>query len=181
MSFGVDTLGGLAEKLKQLINDTQNLYEEFIDANQLYKQGKMGDKEFFTNIGEYLISTSALNFLAVRVILEIKNAMDKGTTIKSPTGGSSSSPSAPQAGFGIGGIGGFVGTGGTVGPAAAGGSSGGNDYSLPLPQEPTFKPVDIELPKPRASSTTITTKNCVACNASIPAHAKFCSKCGKSQ
>ncbi len=176
MSFGVDTLGGLTEKLKQLINDTQNLYEEFIDANQLYKQGKMGDKEFFTNIGEYLISTSALNFLAVRVILEIKNAIDKGTSIKSPTGGSSPSPSAPQAGFGIGG---FVGTGGTVGPTAAG---GGNDYSLPLPQEPTFKPVDIELPKPRASSTTTTTtKNCVACNAPIPAHAKFCSKCGKSQ
>jgi ribosomal protein L40E len=172
MSFGVDTLGGLAEKLKQLISDTQNLYEAFIDANQLYKQGKMGDKEFFNSIGEYLISTSALNFLAVRVILEIKNAMDKGTSIKSPTGGSSSAPSAPQAGFGIGG---FVGTGGTVGPAAAG---GGNDYSLPLPQEPTFKPVDIELPRPRASSTTTTTKNCVACNASIPSHAKFCSKCG---
>jgi hypothetical protein len=176
MSFGVDTLGGLAEKLKQLINDTQNSYEAFIDANQLYKQGKVGDKEFFNNIGEYLISTSALNFLAVRVILEIKNAMDKGTSIKSPTGGSSSAPSAPQAGFGIGG---FVGTGGTVGPAAAGGSSS-NDYSLPLPQEPTFKPVDIELPRPRTSST-ITTKNCVACNASIPSHAKFCSKCGKSQ
>ena len=44
MSFGVDTLGGLTEKLKQLVNDTQNLYESFIDANQLYKQGKMGDK-----------------------------------------------------------------------------------------------------------------------------------------
>src|SRR5919206_3602892 len=111
MSFGVDTLGGLTEKLKQLINDTQNLYESFIDANQLYKQGKMGDKEFFIKIGEYLVSTSALNFLAVRVILEIKNAMEKGTSIKSPTGGSSSSTTAaPQAGFGIGG---FVGAGGT--------------------------------------------------------------------
>ena len=174
MSFGVDTLGGLAEKLKQLINDTQNLYEAFIDANQLYKQGKMRDKEFFVKIGEYLVSTSALNFLAVRVILEIKNAMEKGTSIKSPTGGSASSPSAPQAGFGIGG---FVGTGGTVGPAAA----SGNDYTLPSPQEPTFKPVDIELPRPRASSTTTTTKNCIACNASIPVHAKFCSKCGRSQ
>jgi hypothetical protein len=173
MSFGVDTLGGLAEKLKQLIDDTQNLYESFIDANQLYKQGKMADKEFFIKIGEYLISSSALNFLAVRVILEIKNAMEKGTSIKSPTGGSSSSPSAPQAGFGIGG---FVGTGGTVGPAAA---ASGNEYTLPSPQEPTFKPVDIELPKPRASSKT--TKNCIACNASIPSHAKFCSKCGRSQ
>ncbi|MDQ3969805.1 MAG: zinc ribbon domain-containing protein [Thermoproteota archaeon] len=174
MSFGVDTLGGLAEKLKQLIDDTQNLYESFIDANQLYKQGKMGDKEFFVKIGEYLVSSSALNFLAVRVILEIKNAMEKGTSMKSPTGGSASSPSAPQAGFGIGG---FVGTGGTVGPAAA----SGNDYTLPSPQEePTFKRVDIELPRPRVSSTT-TTKNCIACNASIPVHAKFCSKCGRSQ
>ena len=34
MSFGVDTLGGLTEKLKQLVSDTQNLYEGFIDANQ---------------------------------------------------------------------------------------------------------------------------------------------------
>jgi hypothetical protein len=173
MSFGVDTLGGLTEKLKQLINDTQNLYESFIDANQLYKQGKMGDKEFFIKIGEYLISSSSLSFLAVRVILEIKNAMEKGTPIKSPTAGSSSAPSAPQAGFGIGG---FVGTGGTVGSPVA----SGNEYTLPSPQEPTFRPVDIELPKPRASSTT-TTKNCIACNASIPEHAKFCSKCGKSQ
>ena len=173
MSFGVDTLGGLTEKLKQLINDTQNLYESFIDANQLYKQGKMGDKEFFIKIGEYLVATSALNFLAVRVILEIKNALEKGTLIKSPTGTSSSSPAAPQAGFGIGG---FVGTGGTVGPA---GTSSGNEYTLPSPQEPTFKPVDIELPKSRATSAT--TKNCVACNTSIPAQAKFCRKCGKPQ
>jgi hypothetical protein len=172
MSFGVDTLGGLTEKLKQLINDTQNLYESFIDANQLYKQGKMGDKDFFVQMGEYLVATSALNFLAVRVILEIKNALEKGTSIKSPTGTSSSSPAAPQAGFGIGG---FVGTGGTVGPA---GTGGGNDYTLPSPQEPTLKPVDIELPKPRATSTT---KNCVACNTPIPAHAKFCSKCGRLQ
>jgi hypothetical protein len=84
MSFGVDTLGGLVEKLKQLVNDTQNLYESFIDANQLYKQGKMGDKEFFAKIGEFLVATSALNFLAVRVILEMKTAMEKGTSIKGP-------------------------------------------------------------------------------------------------
>lgn len=165
MSFGVDTLGGLAEKLKQLVNDTQNLYESFFDANQLYKQGKMGDKEFFAKMGEYLVAMSALNFLAVRVIIEMKGAMEKGSSIKSPTGGSSY-PSAPQAGFGVGG---FVGAGGTVGPAAGG-------YTLPSPQEPTFKPVDIELPKPRAN-----TKNCIVCGASIPTQAKFCSKCGRSQ
>jgi hypothetical protein len=97
------------------------------------------------------------------VILEMKTAMEKGTSIKSPTGGSSY-PSAPQAGFGIGG---FVGAGGTAGPSS--------EYTLPSPQEPTFRPVDIELPKKSS------TKNCIVCGATIPAHAKFCSKCGRSQ
>ena len=166
MSFGVDTLGGLTEKLKLLVNDTQNLYESFIDANQLYKQGKMNDKEFFAKIGEYLVATSAMNFLAVRVILEMKTAMEKGTSIKNATGGSVAQ-SAPQAGFGLGG---FVNAGGTAGPSA--------EYTLPSPQpqEPSFRPVEIELPKREAS-----TKNCIICGASIPAKAKFCSKCGRSQ
>jgi ribosomal protein L40E len=167
MSFGVDTLGGLTEKLKLLVNDTQNMYESFIDANQLYKQGKMNDKEFFAKIGEYLVATSAMNFLAVRVILEMKTAMEKGTSIKNATGGSAT-PSGPQAGFGLGG---FVNAGGTAGPSA--------EYTMPSPQsqEPSFRPVEIELPKREAS----TTKNCIICGASIPAKAKFCSKCGRSQ
>ncbi len=166
MSFGVDTLGGLTEKLKLLVNDTQNLYESFIDANQLYKQGKMNDKEFFAKIGEYLVATSAMNFLAVRVILELKTAMEKGTTIKSPTGGTPT-PSGQQAGFGMGG---FVNAGGMAGPSS--------EYTMPSPQmqEPSFKPVEIELPRPQSG-----TKNCIICGASIPAKAKFCSKCGRSQ
>jgi hypothetical protein len=166
MSFGVDTLGGLAEKLKSLSNDTQSMYEAFIDATQLFKQGKMSDKEFFARIGDLLVATSAMNFLAVRVIFEIKSAMEKGTSMKSPTGGVATTGPPQQAGFGIGG---FVNAGGSAGPGAG--------YTLPSPQsEPTFKPVDIEIPRPKPG-----TKNCVVCGASIPAHAKFCSKCGKSQ
>lgn len=165
MSFGVDTLGGLSEKLKQLINDTQDFYESFIDASQMYKQGKVGDKEFFVKMGDYLVAMSALNFLAVRVILEMKNAMDKGTSIKSPTGGSSYSSSAPQAGFGIGG---FVGAGGMVGPSSS------------ATKEPILKPVDIELPPPQQQTNT-KTKNCIICGATIPSKARFCSKCGRSQ
>ncbi len=170
MSFGVDTLGGLSEKLKQLSNDTQNMYEAFIDATQLYKQGKMNEKEYFARIGDYLVATSAMNFLAIRVIFEIKGAMDKGTSMKSPTGGIAATP-PPQAGFGIGG---FVNTGGSAGP-----SSG---YTLPSPsnEPPTFKPVDIELPRPQSSGSN-KTKQCVVCGAAIPQHARFCGKCGKPQ
>ena len=162
MSFGVDTLGGLSEKLKQLSGDVQSMYESFLDATQLYKQGKMGEKEYFAKMGEYLVATSAMNFLAIRVIFEIKGAMEKGSSIKTPTGGVAA-PQPQQAGFGVGG---FVDAGGQAG------------YTLPSPQpqqqEPTFKPVDIELPRK-------TTKSCIICGATIPAQAKFCSKCGRSQ
>jgi ribosomal protein L40E len=185
MSSGVDTLGALTEKLKQLINDTQDRYESFIDSTQLYKQGKVNEKEYFSKIGEYLVATSAMNFLAIRVILEIKSTMEKGSSLKNPTGGlasssssSSSSSSTPQADFGISG---FV--GGTE-------SNEGRGYTMPSPQsaeqerEPTFKPVDIVIERPSKTSvdeTTLTTKNCIVCGHLIPKQAKFCSKCGNSQ
>src|SRR5215217_4726583 len=120
-SGAVDVLGSLTEKLKQQINDTQDMYESFVDATQLYKQGKMNEKQYFAKIGDYLVSTSALDFLAIRVILEMKSAIDKGTLMKNATGGKASpspSPSpSPQAGFGIGA---FVGTGGAVGGGEGG-------------------------------------------------------------
>lgn len=179
-SGAVDVLGSLTEKLKQQTNDTQGHYESFIDATQLYKQGKMDEKEFFTKISDYVVATSAMSFLAIRVILEIKSAMDKGTPMKNATG-EMTSPPAPQAGFGIGG---FVGTGGTVG------GGGGKEYTMPAPpqqHEPTFKPVDIEVERPskksigKETTTTTITKNCIVCGLAIPKQAKFCSKCGNSQ
>ena len=181
-SGAVDVLGTLTEKLKQQINDTQDKYESFIDATHFYKQEKVNEKEYFAKIVDYLVSTSALNFLAIRVILEIKWAIDKNTLMKNATGGIASSPSpspsSPQAGFGIAG---FVGTGGAVG-------GGGEKYVIPAPkqQEPTFKPEDIE-PERRSSEssgkekTTTITKNCIFCGSEIPKQAKFCSKCGKLQ
>ena len=178
----VDVLGSLTEKLKQQINDTQAKYESFIDATHVYKQGKMNEKEYFAKLSDYLVSTSALDFLAIRVILEIKSAIDKSTLMKKATGGmaspSSSSSPSPQAGFGIAG---FVGTGGAVG-------GGGEKDVMPAPeqQEPTFKPEDIELERRSSENsgkekTTTITKNCIFCGSEIPNQAKFCSKCGKLQ
>jgi hypothetical protein len=181
MSFGVDTLGLLIEKLKQLVTETQDQYESFFDNTQLFKQGKMDNKEYFSKMGEYLVSASALNFLACRIILEIKTALDKGTSRKSSIGDSQSSiPSSPS------GLGGNSGGGFGIDSFV---SSGGNsdslnkDYDLPTPQvAPSFKPVDIVIPKQDSDSNTVKEqKNCIVCAASIPKHAKFCNKCGNSQ
>src|SRR5262249_27349129 len=105
MSFGVDALGGLAEKLKQLLNETQEQYESLVAAIQLYKKGKVNEKEFFSKIAEYLVSSSALNFLVARVMLEMKAAIAKGSSVKSPSAGITSyGPSTGGSSFGIGGF-----------------------------------------------------------------------------
>jgi hypothetical protein len=181
MSFGVDTLGGLIEKLKQLVTETQDQYESFFDNTQLFRQGKMDNKEYFSKMGEYLVSSSALNFLACRIILEMKTALDKGTSRKSSIGDSQSSISSSPSGLGSSsssgggfGIDSFVNSGGNS-------NSLNKDYDLPKPQTaPSFKPVDIVIPKPD-SNTAKEQKNCIVCAASIPKHAKFCNKCGNSQ
>ena len=181
MSFGVDALGGLTEKLRQLVNDTQEKYESFIDDTQLFKQGKINEKEFFAKIGEYLVAFSALNFLAIRVILELKSAVDKGTSVKSSTGGMVLTGAPPQAGFGVGG---FIGTGGSMGS-----TSTPQEYSLPSPQqteqqEPKFKPITMEVTRPNMPDTGTknpSTKNCRVCGSTIPSQAKYCNKCGNSQ
>ena len=173
MSFGVDTLGGLTEKLKQLVNDTQDHYESFIDDTQLYKKGKIGEKEFFGKIARYMISLSALNFLAIRVLLEMKSAADKGSSVKNPTGGIAQ----PASGSGFR-ISAFVDNSGSIGSP----SSDNDQYLLPEPDqmiEPKFKPVDIIVKSENKNQNS--KKNCVNCKSSISLTAKFCPKCGNSQ
>ena len=193
-SFGVDTLGGLTEKLKQLINDTQNAYETLIDSTQRYKQGKMNEKEYFSSIGKYLIASSAMNFLAIKVILEIKSAIDKGKLLKNPTAGIAdpNSNTSSSVGFGIGGfVGGSGGRGSVDGleNSPIQGSGSQQQYSSSS-IESTIKPVDLEIEKPSQDITTSevdslkdnkTFKNCIVCGVAIPTKAKFCSKCGNSQ
>lgn len=214
MSFGVDTLGLLIEKLKQLVNDTQDNYESFFDSTQLFKQGKMESNEYFSRMGEFLVSSSALNFLACRVILELKTALDKSGSAKGKGERSSPSPSpspstfpssypsgsgnsgnidgdgtgsSSSSGGGSFGVDGFISAGGNAGPSSPSTypstpSPTSEEYDFPLPEEvPTYKPVDIIIPKPDSFDSKGLKKNCIVCAASIPKQAKFCNKCGNSQ
>jgi len=210
MSFGVDTLGLLIEKLKQLVNDTQDNYESFFDSTQLFKQGKMESNEYFSRMGEFLVSSSALNFLACRVILELKTALDKAGSAKGKGERSGTSPSTIPSSYPSGsgnsgnidggsagggfGVDGFISAGGNVGSPSSPSSPSSHSiypssspptnegYDLPLPQEvPTYKPVDIIITKQDLPDSKGLKKNCIVCAASIPKQAKFCNKCGNSQ
>jgi hypothetical protein len=79
MSFGeVDTLNMLFDKLDSLFQESQGYYESFLDTNNMYKQG-IGDKEFFQRLGDYVVAYSALEFLAIKVMFEIRKSLKPGS------------------------------------------------------------------------------------------------------
>ena len=78
MSLGeVDTLNLLNDKLNKLFEESQGYYESFLDTNNMYKQGKLTEREFFQKLGDYVVAYSALEFLSITVIFEIQKAVDK--------------------------------------------------------------------------------------------------------
>ena len=78
MSLGeVDTLNLLSDKLQALFDESQGYYESFLDANNLYKNGKLTDQEFFQKLGDYTVAYSALEFLSIKVMFELKKAIDR--------------------------------------------------------------------------------------------------------
>jgi len=80
--LGYGTRGPLVGRLKQLLADIQTIYESFLDAQTLYQQGKLGEREFFVKAGEFLKALASLNFLTVKVILEVDAAIGRENTSK---------------------------------------------------------------------------------------------------
>jgi len=166
MSFGeVDTLNLIFDKLQSLLNDSQGYYESFLDANTLYKQGKLSEKEFFEKLGDYVVAYSALEFLAVKVIFELKKSLDRiagGTAPRTTTG----STPAGLTGFGM------TSPSQTISPTISGrppqiisAAAFSATGALPTP-DPSLLP--------QKSAGPI----CTSCGASIRSNAKFCTKCG---
>ncbi len=169
MSFGeVDTLTLLFDKLQNLLNDTQGYYESFLDANGMYKQGKLSDKEFFEKLGDYVVAYSALEFLSVKVIFELKKVLDKsGGQGASPSGGTMPS------GMSFGGMQASQVTAATLPGAGRPPSviSAASAFSTPgvLPT-----PDPSLLPKGSSSAGP----TCSSCGAPVKTTSKFCTKCG---
>ena len=172
MSLGeVDTLNLLSDKLNNLFDESQDYYESFLDANNLFKQGKLTEKEFFQKLGDYVVAYSALEFLSIKVIFELKKSIDKLAGGSAP-GGTQSPGLMP--GMGAPGMmpGGMPGTRpGTAenpvgGPASVIPAGGGfsNAGTLPTP-DPSL------LPKQSGGK-------CSSCGSDLRPNAKFCTNCG---
>ncbi len=172
MSLGeVDTLNLLSDKLNNLFDESQDYYESFLDANNLFKQGKLTEKEFFQKLGDYVVAYSALEFLSIKVIFELKKSLDKLSGGSAP-GGTQSPGLMP--GMGTPGMmpGGMPGphpgsaqnpVGGPASVISAGGGFS-NAGTLPTP-DPSL------LPKQSGGK-------CSSCGSDLRPNAKFCTNCG---
>ncbi len=166
MSFGeVDTLNMLFDKLDSLFNESQGYYESFLDANNLYKAGKMSDKEFFQKLGDYTIAYSALEFLAIKVMFEIRKALNTGSATTQSPGlmpgmGNPSMPSGMT----------MPRTGTAQNPV------GGVPPQI-ISANTEFTNVGT-LPSPDPSLVQQPQHGCHSCGAELRPGAKFCTKCG---
>ena len=167
MSFGdVDTLNLLFDKLQSLLNDSQGYYESFLDANTLYKQGKLSEKEFFEKLGDYVVAYSALEFLAVKVIFELKKSLDR-------MAGGTAHGTTPMGSTPVG-MGGF---GMAPPPQTMTAQIPGRPPSI-ISASAFNAPGALPTPDPSLLPSKTTGPTCKSCGGSIRPNAKFCTKCG---
>ena len=165
MSFGeVDTLGMLFDKLQSLFDESQGYYESFLDTNNMYKKGQLSDKEFFQKLGDYTVAYSALEFLAIKVIFELKKSVESSSGNTKSSGLMSGMGQPPRS----------VTTENSVGGSPPGIVSAqeafGDVGTLPSP-DPVLMP--------RQTVTSRQDRNvCSSCGITLKANAKFCTKCG---
>lgn len=83
MAFGgdVDTLSLTFDKLQYIFNGYGQIRDSFIETNTIHKEGKISDAEFFDLIQLGIMRFSALEFLAIKAIFEIKKSMDRDSGI----------------------------------------------------------------------------------------------------
>ena len=169
MSFGeVDTLNMLFDKLQNLFDESQGYYESFLDTNNMYKKGLLSDKEFFQKLGDYTVAYSALEFLAIKVIFELKKSV----------GTSSGNTQSPGLMPGMGNPGGMP--GGMPARSGTAENPVGGPPGIVSAQQAFGEAGTLPSPDPRMmpQGTVQQSNGCTSCGADLRSNAKFCTKCG---
>jgi len=175
MSFGeVDTLNMLFDKLSSLFDESQSYYESFLDTNNMYKKGQISDKEFFQKLGDYTVAYSALEFLAIKVIFELKKSIGSNSGNTQSPG---LMPGMGQPGMMAGGMGQPPRTGTAENPV------GGSPPGIVSAQEAfgdvgTLPSPDPSLMPRQTISPQQSGNGCNSCGAELRPNSKFCTKCG---
>ena len=80
MAFGgddVDTLALMFDKLQYIFRGYDSYIETFTQMHDLYKQGKLSEREYYHYITDAVLKYSALEFLGLKAMFEIKKALNR--------------------------------------------------------------------------------------------------------
>ena len=175
MSLGeIDTLNLTFEKLQALFDESQGYYESFLDSINLYKAGKLSDKEFFQKLGDYTVAYSALEFLGIKTLMEMKKTLDKVSS------GASTGTQSPGLMPGMGQPGMMPGMNPGARVGTADNPAGGPPSVMSAP-DAFNQPGTLPSPDPSLITPPPSGGTCTTCGASLRPNAKFCTKCGTKQ
>ncbi len=145
----IDTLALMFDKLQYIFRGYDSYIEAFTEMQTLYKQGKLSEREYHHGMTDAVLKYSALEFLGLKSMFEIKKALNRmnkrsstGTSVPGLASGNVIGQSGPQNS-----ITSFI-----------------NAKSLPG--------------RDGATQTSENEKHCPSCGKLVHATTKFCRDCG---
>jgi hypothetical protein len=80
MEFGgddVDTLALMFDKLQYIFRGYDQYIQAFTEMQELYKQGKLAERDYYYGMTDAVFKYSALEFLGLKAMFEIKKALNR--------------------------------------------------------------------------------------------------------
>jgi ribosomal protein L40E len=146
----VDTLSLMFDKLQYIFRGYDSYIQAFTEMHALYKQDKLSEREYYHGMTDAVLKYSALEFLGLKTMFEIKKALNR---MNNP-----SSTHASILGLASGGLGAPSGTQNSISSFISAKSLPGRD--------------DV------AQKTLRNEKHCTSCGNMVPIETKFCRNCG---
>ncbi|MHB8546007.1 MAG: hypothetical protein ACYDAJ_04515 [Nitrosotalea sp.] len=73
----VDTLALMFDKLQYIFRSYDTYISAFTEMHSLYKQGKLSEREYYHGMIDAVLKYSALEFLGLKSMFEIKKALNR--------------------------------------------------------------------------------------------------------
>jgi hypothetical protein len=145
----VDTLALMFDKLQYIFRGYDSYIQAFTEMHTLHKQGKLPEREYYNGMTDAVLKYSALEFLGLKEMFEIKKAINR---MNNPASAST------ILGLTSGNIGGLSGPQNSI-------TSFISAKSLPGRDDVLQKTIGNE-------------KHCTSCGKLAPSGTKFCRNCG---
>jgi hypothetical protein len=146
----VDTLALMFDKLQYIFRGYDSYIQAFTEMHQLYKQGKLSEREYYHGMTDAVLKYSALEFLGLKAMFEIKKALNR---MNNPSSGRSS-----VTGLASGSVSVQSGPQNSIASFISAKSLPGRDNLI--------------------QKTSENEKHCSSCGVSVASSTKFCRNCG---